>query len=147
MWKWLLKLLDLHDVRGVYEGYILSSFHNQNDPEMSNIKRYGRIKIVQNINGLHVNGDYYSDQEMKNHTSSFRSYNEEIKKLPDGNFQVYYFFTNVGDQFHADHSKYDLNNHEGVCILTFRIDNQTMEGYYFNRERSSHGKVFLNRVS
>lgn len=147
MWKWLLKLLNLHDVRGIYEGHIISSFHNENDPALSNIKRYAKVKIIQNINGLHVSGDYYSDQDMKDLTSSFTSSNEEIKKLPDGNFQLYYFFSSKGDQFHRDHTKYGLNNHEGICNLTFHTDQETMEGYYFNRERSSHGKVLFKRIS
>jgi hypothetical protein len=146
MWKWLLNLLGLCDVRGVYEGYIVSSFHHQDNPEQSNIKRYSRIRIFQNINGLYISGEYFPDEQMNNPSSSFTSYNEEIKKQADGNFQLYYFFKNEGDQLHIDHDLYGLNNHTGICVLTYRKEEQTLEGYYFNRERSSHGKVFLKRV-
>jgi hypothetical protein len=147
MWKWLLKLLGLCDVRGVYEGYIVSSFHHLDNPELSNIKLYSRIKIGQNINGLHISGTYFPDEQMKNPSSCFASYNEEMKRQADGSFQLYYFFKNEGDQLHPDHDLYGLYNHTGICVLTYRKEEQTLEGYYFNRERSSHGKVFLKRVS
>jgi hypothetical protein len=147
MWKWLLKLLDLCDVRGVYEGYIVSSFHDQDDPSQNFIKRYCKVHVTQNLNGLHISGDYYSDKQMKKPTSGFSSYQEEIKKHVDGSFQISYFYSNKGDQLHKDHETYGLNNHEGVCVLAYQIELQTLEGYYFNRERSSHGKIFLKRVS
>jgi hypothetical protein len=143
MWKWLLKLLGLCDVRGVYEGYILSSFQDNNSQNF--IKRYCKIQVAQNLNGLYVSGDYFSDEQMKEHTSGFTSSYEELKKQADGSFQVYYFYSNKGDLFHADQRSYGLNNHEGICVLVYRPELQTLEGYYYNRERSSHGKIFLIR--
>ena len=142
MWRWLLKLLGLCDVRGIYEGYILSSFQ---DDSNEFIKRFCKIQVIQNLNGLHISGDYFSDEQMKEQTSGFTSHHEELKKQADGSFQVYYFYSSKGDLFHADQKKYGLNNHEGICVLVYRAELQTLEGYYYNRERSSHGKIFLKR--
>jgi hypothetical protein len=97
------------------------------------------------MNGLHISGDYFSDEQMKEHTSGFTSHHEELKKQADGSFQVYYFYSSKGDLFHADQKNYGLNNHEGICVLVYRAELQTLEGYYYNRERSSHGKIFLMR--
>lgn len=143
MWRWLLKLLGLCDVRGVYEGYILSSFLDDHSQEF--IKRFCKIRVAQNLNGLHISGDYFSDEQMKAQTSGFTSHHEELKKQADGSFQLYYFYSSKGDLFHADQKKYGLNNHEGICVLVYRAELQTLEGYYYNRERSSHGKIFLTR--
>lgn len=53
---------------------------------------YSRIKIIQNINGFYVSGEYFPDEQMNDPSSGFISYNEEIKRQVDGSFQLYYFF-------------------------------------------------------
>lgn len=147
MWRWLLRLLGLSDIRGTYQGYILSSFREDNDPSKSNIKRFCKIMISQTINGFYVKGDYFSDEEMKQHTSGFSSDHEELRKQPDGTCLVSYFYDNIGDKFHAGHQKYGLTNHTGICVLTYLPKERELQGYYFNRDRESNGKIFLKRIN
>jgi hypothetical protein len=146
VWKWVLKLLGLCYVKGNWHGYIKSSFHEDDDPSKPNIILFCKVKIVQNLNGFHVVGSYFTDEQMTTEPSSrFTSRYEEMEKQPDGSFRLHYFFTNTGDQFHSNHKNYTLNNHQGVCILTCDQDDQ-MHGNYFNNERLSHGKIVLQRV-
>ncbi len=76
--------------------------------------------MVQNLNGFHVMGSYFTDAQMTALSSSFTSRYEEMEKQPDGSFRVHYFFTNIADLFHPNYKNYNLNNHQGVCILTCR---------------------------
>jgi hypothetical protein len=146
VWKWLLKLLGVCYVKGDWQGYIISSFHEEDDPSKPNIRLFCKVKIVQNLNGFHVLGSYFTDTQMTVLSSRFTSKYEEMEKQPDGSYRVHYFFTNTGDTFHPDHKNYNLNNHQGVCILTCDRDGAQMQGNYFNHERLSHGKVLLQRI-
>jgi hypothetical protein len=146
MWKWWLSKLALTDIRGSYTGHAISSFHDDDDPSKPFIRFYCQFTIIQNLNGFHVHGSFYSDEKMASKTSQFTSSMEEIKKLPDKTFHIHYFFNNTGDQFHPFHLQYGLNNHTGVCVLTFYPASGIIDGYYFNRERTSSGKLFLQQV-
>lgn len=147
VWKWLLKLMGLCHLKGEWQGYIVSSFHEDNDPSKPNIKLFCKVKIVQNLNGYHVMGSYFTDAQMMTEPSSqFTSKYEEMEKQPGGAFRLHYFFTNTGDQYHPDHKQYNLDNHQGVCILTCNPEGNQMQGNYFNYKRLSHGKIVLQRV-
>lgn len=147
VWEWLLKRLGVCYVKGNWQGYIKSSFHEDDDPSKPNIILFCKVKVVQNLNGFHVMGSYYTDEQMMTEPSSrFISKYEEMEKQLDGSFRLHYFFSNTGDQFHPSYKQYTLNNHQGVCVLTCNQEGNQMQGNYFNYERLSHGRIVLQRV-
>lgn len=142
-WKWIFRVIGVYKVSGKYVGKIISSYRIGDDTNKEFIQRYCKITIYQNLNGLLIEGDYFSDNKYKNISSSFKSFHEEIEKLENGSFQITYFYSNKGNQLHQDNLKYLLNNHEGISVLTFNPSNHNIQGYYFNHERSSHGTLSL----
>lgn len=143
MWKWLLQLLGLCDLRGTYTGTLVSSYHVDNDPLKPHIQLFCNLQIIQNINAIKIEGQFYTDEASNDESSYFTSSWEEIKKEDSGNFLIRYFFLNKGHQLHSDNQKYGLTSHEGICVLTFYPSSKKMKGYYFNHERFSNGEIFL----
>jgi len=140
MWNWLLRLLRLADINGEYSGKMISSYQNESN---ANIELYCKFHILQNLNGFLVTGEFYNDGGYKNKSSTFISSSEELTKLEDGKFQIHYFYNNIGQQLNKSHEKYFLNNHSGVSVMVFNPINRTIEGYYFNHERTSYGTIAL----
>jgi hypothetical protein len=110
------------------------------------MKRYCKVRILQNINAMKIEGDFYTDESHTDRTSHFYSFGEEIKKNDNGDFAISYFFYNEGRKMHPDNLKYGLNSHNGVCRVTFEPLNQTIKGEYFTYERSSYGEIFLETI-
>ncbi|GAA0536523.1 hypothetical protein [Chitinophaga japonensis] len=143
MWKGWLRILGLYDIRGTYIGTVTSSYHMEDNPRKPNIKLYCKLIVVQNLNGFEIKGAFYNDKKMAQQSSYFTSSSEGMKKENDGSLRIHYFYSNKGDQLHPDNKKYGLNNHDGVCVLSYDPQTKQMEGYYFNHERASHGKLVL----
>jgi hypothetical protein len=145
MWAWYLKLLGIYNVSGIYNGFIISSFHEDDDPDKVNVMTYCKLQIIQNINGMKIEGAFYSEEAFTNQKSASYSSWEEIKKKDNGDFLIRYFFTNEGNRLHEHDRRYGLNNHNGVAVLTFYPKTGELSGYYFTHERSSFGKMNLKR--
>lgn len=145
MWKWWLKLIGLIDVRGDYYGKLISSYDSTEDSN-ENIELNCKVKIVQNVNGLRIEGDFFTDAALTQRSSSFLSSHEEIETLDNGNASIRYFFANKGNQLHDDNLTRGLTNHEGVAVLTFDVNTKKITGYYFNHERKSSGQIRLEPI-
>ncbi len=143
MWKWVLKLLGVCDIRGKYVGKVISSYHIEDDLSKPHIELFCKMQIIQNINAIKIEGNFYTDKECTNRSSHFASFWEEIKKKENGDFDIRYFFSSKGSQLHPDNAKHGLTNHDGVCVLTFNPKSHTLKGYYFNHERFSNGEIYL----
>ena len=142
-WRWVFMLLGLPYLRGEYIGMIISSFNEDDDPSKPNMKRFCKATIIQNINALKIEGDFFTDELRTDKTSDFQSFGEEIKKKDNGAFEISYFFSNKGRLLHPDNKKYGLNNHRGVCLVIYNPIDQTIKGEYFTYERSSLGEIAL----
>jgi len=140
-WKWLFKLLGLPYLKGEYIGTLTSSYHVDEDISKPHIQLYCVLNILQNINALKIEGDFYTDKACKKWSSGFKSSWEETKKKDDENFIIRYFFSNKGSQLHPDNKKYGLTNHDGVSVFTLDPKTNTLKGYYFNHERFSNGEI------
>ncbi|MDB5131693.1 MAG: hypothetical protein JWR02_1442 [Mucilaginibacter sp.] len=146
-WLWLLNLLGLTDTSGNYAGVVTSSYYMDDDPAKGHIKLFSKLQIVQNINAIKIEGEFFTDEDFTNRSSYFISSEEEIRKKPNGDFIITYFFANRGNQLHPDDKKYSLNNHDGIGVLTYSPMNHTLKGYYFNHQRFSNGEINLELQS
>jgi hypothetical protein len=144
-WNWLLKIMGVHKISGSYKGSVISSYHLKDNTKKPHVHAYCAIDIAQNLNGFFVKGKFYSDAEMTEGSSEFESEHEQIEKLPTGAFRIHYFYKNLGNKLHPNEGRYGLDTHNGVCVLEFDPKTKTMRGYYFNRERDSHGQIKLSQ--
>lgn len=141
--NWLLRLLHIGDIQGNFKGHLLSSYYVGDNPDNERVKMYVKLEISQNLNGFSVFGKFFNDIGMQDLSSTFKSSLEEMSELQDGRYQLVYLYYNEGNQLHADQTTIGLNNHKGVCVLTFDPQTRSLDGYYFNYERSSHGNITL----
>jgi hypothetical protein len=142
MWSWLLRVLNLCDVRGTYKGKLRSSFP-VSDQSKANMEIFCTLKIFQNLNGLKIKGEFFSDAMNKKKVSESVSTWEEIKKNEEGNYEIRYFYANKGNPTHPYEKKYKLTSHDGCAVLTYYPASRKLKGYYFTYERSSNGRMEL----
>ncbi len=148
MWKWMLKILGLPDLRGNYEGELVSSYHIDDDHNKPNITKWIKMEISQNLNGFYVDCKFYNHKEDAQYSSLSESISHDIQSKDNGEFVITYHYRNAGNKFHQEHKKYGLNAHEGIAILHFNPKNKTLIGKYFNdaQERPSYGNINLNKI-
>ena len=148
MWKYWLKLLEIPDLRGKYEGELISSYHIDDDLKKPNVTKWMKIEISQNLNGFYVTGEIFDNEYSSLKSSSFKSISHEIESNEDGTFEILYRYINIPNTFHADHEKYSLNNHYGCSNLNFNPTDNTLIGSYFNNgeERLSYGQLTLKKI-
>lgn len=143
MWKWFLKLLGLIDIRGKYAGELISSFHENDDPDRPNIKMKIEIKISQNINGTKIFGKVSPSKGKESNTSDFESEWVNLQSLENGNYLLEYRYSNRSNINHSWHKKYNLTSHTGFASLEFYPKEKTLKGIYFTYENKSNGNLIL----
>lgn len=148
MWKWVQKVLGIPDIRGKYEGSLISSYHINDDPNQPNVTKYIKLEISQNINGFFVKSYFYDSEFHTQESSSSESTSHDIEPKDNGEYLIIYRYRNTGNNFHHDHKKYNLNKHDGIAQLYFNPENQTLIGKYFNdsHDRPSFGNMNLNKI-
>lgn len=139
LWKYnfFSFLVDLPDLNGRYEGELISTFI---DPSTNQkIKKKCVLEINQNASKIKINsfyGDIFSLQE----TSNSVSVSEEIIKLENNFFEIFYIFTN-----NAASLQEELNNHIGTCKLKYFKDKKSLEGEYYN-DRGYKGTIHVSFI-
>lgn len=148
MWKWVLKNLGIPDIRGKYEGRLISSYHVNDDPNQPNVTKFIKLEISQNINGFFVKSNFYDSEFHTQESSSSESTSHDIEPKDNGEYLIIYRYRNTGNNFHTDHKKYNLNKHDGIAQLYFNPKNKTLIGKYFNdsQDRPSYGQLTLNKL-
>lgn len=138
-------LFGLPDLRGEYEGTLISSYHIDDDKSKPNITKHVKLTISQNLNGFYVESFYYDHEAAIKYSSESYSVSHDIDEKDNGEFIITYRYKNKKNDFHEDHQKYTLNNHDGICILTYNAKNKTLIGKYFNdsSDRPSYGQLNL----
>ena len=119
--SYFLKLLEITDLRGNYEGELESSFHYDDNEKLPHIKKFVKVKIEQNINGFIVFSDFYDFKDSSDKSSSSESISHDIKKISEHKFKVTYFYRNEANKFHYQDKTYGLNNHNGFAILYYDV--------------------------
>jgi hypothetical protein len=145
MWPWLLKLLGIPDLRGTYEGKLVSSYHIDDDPEKPHVTKYLVLTISQNLNGFYVRSKFYDRKSNSDFSSQSESLNHAIKPDKDGTYIIEYLYRNLPNTLHKAHKRDVLNTHQGICVLRFNPKDRSLEGRYFNdtEQRPSYGKINL----
>lgn len=146
--KWFLGILGLPKIKGNFEGNLISSYHIDDNPNKPHIDKYVKMSISQNLNGYLVEAFFYSSKNSKEVTSESESITHEILSKGNGKFTISYLYRNSAYAFNKDHKKYNLNNHEGIAVLTYDPSELSLVGKYFNdsQERPSYGRLTLKKV-
>lgn len=145
MWRWLLLVLHLPDLRGTYEGKLTSSYHIDDDPNKPHVTKFVVLQIYQNLNGFYIHSKYYDHNRNTDATSESYSLTHSIVRRNDESFTIQYLYTNDPNTLHKTHRKVLLNTHQGFCILHFDPERKSLTGTYFNdtAARPSHGSLNL----
>jgi hypothetical protein len=143
MWKWYLALIGVCDMRGEYEGELVSSFREFDNDHMPNVHLFMQATIVQNLNGFQIKCRFYTDAAYTQLLSESVSYDENLTKEPDGTFKITYFYHNKGVPFQPASQTAGPHNYEGVCVLTFSAPGRVFKGYYYTHIRASYGQLVL----
>lgn len=147
MGKWLLKILGLPNLRGNYQGELISCYHIDDNSNKPNITKWVKMEISQNLNGFYIESSFYNTKEDKDPTSFSESITHDILNKDNGEFVITYLYKNKGNTFHDENKKYGVNAHNGMATLIFNSKNKTLIGGYFNdsSERVSYGKLNLKK--
>ena len=148
MWKYVLKILDIPEFIGSYEGELISSYQLDDDTNMSNVKKYVFMEVFQNLNGFIIESKFYDSKASKEFSSESISITHDILSVGNGKFTISYLYKNKANKFHKDNKKYKLNSHEGMAVLTYDPIEETLIGKYFNdsQERPSYGMLNLKKI-
>jgi hypothetical protein len=138
-------LFGLPNLRGNYEGILTSSYHIDDDESKAYITKHIKLTICQDLNGFYVESFYYDHEASIKYSSSSYSVSDDIDRKNNSEYIITYRYKNNKNKFHDDHQKYILNDHDGICILTYNPENKTLIGKYFNdsADRPSYGQLNL----
>lgn len=141
----LNRFFGLPNLNGSYTGKLISSYHIDDDITKPNITKFVKLTIVQNLNGFYVEAFFYEHEASITYSSESCSVSHDIDKKPNDEYIITYRYKNTGRKLHEDHEKYNLNDHDGIAILTFNAKNKTLKGKYFNdsQNRPSYGELNL----
>lgn len=145
MWGWLLRLLGIPNLRGTYDGKLVSSYHIDDDPKKPHVTKYLVVTISQNLNGFYVRSKFYDRKGNREFSSQSESLSHAVKPNPDGSYTIEYLYHNLPNTLHKAHTRDVLNTHQGFCVLRFDPVNRSLEGKYFNdtETRPSYGSISL----
>lgn len=144
--NWFFKIMGLTNMNGEYEGILISSYHEDDDPSKPHIRMKMSIKIVQNINDIKVFGSVNPLKGDKSKTSNFSSLFCQLTKSDDGTFFLDYGYGTIANKSHSWDAKYTLTSHQGWAHLVYHPENKTLEGYYATYENQSRGNIVLKKI-
>lgn len=139
LWKYKISkpLIDLPNLNRRYEGTLTSTFLDP--PTQQQTQKKCVLEIKQTASSIKIHS-YYGDLNSTHETSNSTSVGEEIVKLPNDLFEVFYIFTNDANSLVTQ-----LNNHKGTCSLKYFPDIRTLEGEYYN-QRGYKGTIKVSFI-
>ncbi|WP_293925687.1 hypothetical protein [Sphingobacterium sp. UBA6320] len=139
LWKYVACkwLVDLPNLNGRYQGELTSTYI---DPQSQlPVRKKCIIEICQNASEIKIHS-YYGDHNSSLQSSESISVSEEIRKLSNGFFEIFYIFSNT-----ANTSSPQLDNHIGTCQLKYHPDLKSLVGEYYNK-RGYKGRIDVTFV-
>ncbi|MDV3627812.1 hypothetical protein CMU78_05925 [Elizabethkingia anophelis] len=127
--KWLVNIPNLN---GRYEGELISTFTDQQNPINTKKKCIVEIKQTASKIKLHI---FFGDVITNTQTSQANSISEEIIEQSNGIFEIFYIYSN-----NANSIQTQLNNHIGTCSLKYFSDIKVLDGEYYN-QRGFKGNI------
>ena len=97
----------------------------------------GTLEICQTLKDISI------ELVTENSISKSKSISASLKKNPNNTYTLEYSYTNSPNNI----APKDMRNHEGKCTITFKIDEMSAEGSYFNnnRDRETNGIMNLKK--
>lgn len=130
--KWIKKALGMPDLNGEWTCKALSN-------NIGNGKQYdweAKIKITQTLDKICIS-------MINKQSSTSNSITACIKNVEGTDYQLSYNYENKPTVTAAG----DMRKHDGFCVLTFKENDRTAEGYYFNniQDRKTYGEMQLQK--
>lgn len=140
LWKYgvgLLKIVNVPNLNGTYEGDLISSHEDQSTGEQTKLKCV--MRVYQTASRIYIEMDFINS----NNTTTSKSHSEHVEDTP-ADYKILRFIHHNGGSFDYQ----ELGQHHGLTELRYYPRTKEFKGTYFNSpQRKTHGTINVKKIA
>lgn len=140
LWKYgvgLLKLVNVPNLNGTYEGELISSHIDQATSQKTKLKCV--MRVYQTASRIYIEMDFIN----ASNTTTSKSHSEQVEDTP-ADYKIVRFIHHNGGSF----DNQVLGQHHGLTELQYYPGTKEFKGSYFNSpQRKTHGTIYVKKVA